>query len=41
MAYFKDAQEVYDTIGRLFVDLAQGNLESLKKRFIAEDYTGK
>ncbi len=22
MAYFKDAQEVYDTIGRLFVDLA-------------------
>jgi putative sterol carrier protein len=23
MAYFKDAQEVYDTIGQLFVDLAQ------------------
>jgi putative sterol carrier protein len=23
MAYFKDAQEVYDTIGKLFVDLAQ------------------
>ena len=22
MAYFKDAQEVYDTIGKLFVDLA-------------------
>ena len=23
MAYFKDAQEVYDTIGRLFVELAE------------------
>ena len=23
MAYFKDAQEVYDTIGKLFVDLAK------------------
>ena len=25
MAYFKDAQEVYDTIGKLFVDIAADN----------------
>ena len=23
MAYFKDAQEVYDTVGKLFVELAE------------------
>jgi hypothetical protein len=31
MAYFKDAQEVYDTIGKLFVDLAED--EELAPRF--------
>jgi putative sterol carrier protein len=31
MAYFKDAQEVYDTIGKLFVDLA--NDEDLAPKF--------
>jgi hypothetical protein len=31
MAYFKDAQEVYDTIGKLFVDLAED--EELAPKF--------
>ena len=31
MAYFKDAQEVYDTIGRLFAELAQD--EELAPKF--------
>ena len=31
MAYFKDAQEVYDTIGKLFVDLA--NDDELAPKF--------
>ena len=31
MAYFKDAQEVYDTIGKLFVELAED--EELAPKF--------
>ena len=33
MAYFKNAQEVYDTIGRLFVDLASD--DELAPKFMA------
>ena len=35
-----DAQKRYVVAGTNF-DLAKGNLELLKKRFVAEDYTGK
>jgi SCP-2 sterol transfer family protein len=33
MAYFKDAQEVYDTIGKLFVELAED--DELAPKFMA------
>lgn len=35
MAYFKDAQEVYDTVGKLFVELTED--EELGPRFRAAD----
>ena len=35
MAYFKDAQEVYDTLGKLFVDLAED--EELAPKFRKAD----